>query len=122
MPEDNARATRSTRPIMNIPLPPKFEWNDGIEDEFLTPPIWVASNPPPMFERPEMKRTMSEVSSWGGDDDEATSTSSELPGKEEDEVQERLTVCVYSSLDADSSYNDLFDYKSEGPKPFRILV
>ena len=95
---------------MNIPLPPKFEWNDGVEDEFLTPPIWVASNPPPLFERTEMKRTMSDLSSWGGDDDETSSTSSEQPEKEEEEVEERLMVCCNGDLHADGSCNDLFDY------------
>jgi hypothetical protein len=63
--------TRPGRPALNIPLPPKF---DGVEEEFLTPPIWVASNPPPMFERTDIKRTMSEASSpeWDEDVEETT--------------------------------------------------
>ena len=74
---------------MTIPLPPRFDASVPIEDEFLTPPIWVASNPPPVFERVEMKRTMSEVSNWAGDDDdeddddEKSSTSSEQLGPED---------------------------------------
>ena len=73
---------------MTIPLPPRFDASVPVEDEFLTPPIWVASNPPPVFERVEMKRTMSEVSNWAGDDDDEEeedngSTSSEQLGKED---------------------------------------
>jgi len=74
--------SRSGRPVLNIPLPPKFDSNVGVEEEFLTPPIWVPSNPPPMFERPEMKRTMSEASSGGGDEEEEY---------EEEEEEERTT-------------------------------
>lgn len=93
MSEENVRATRSARPMMSIPLPPKFEFNAGMEDEFLTPPIWVASNPPPMFERTEMKRTMSEVSSWGGDeDDEESVTSSESQEKEQEEEEAQVVT------------------------------
>ena len=73
--------SRSGRPVLNIPLPPKFDSNVGVEEEFLTPPIWVPSNPPPMFERPEMKRTMSEASSGGGDEEE----------EYEEEEEERTT-------------------------------
>jgi hypothetical protein len=96
MSEDHVRATRSAKPMMSIPLPPKFEFNAGVEDEFLTPPIWVASNPPPMFERPEMKRTMSEVSSWGGDEDEESETSSE--SQETEQEQEELEVVTVQFL------------------------
>jgi len=71
---------------LEIPLPPKFDVTSQVEDEFLTPPIWVASNPPPLFERPEMKRTMSDMSNWEGDEDESASTttsSSEMQEVEE---------------------------------------
>jgi hypothetical protein len=73
---------------MTIPLPPRFDASVPVEEEFLTPPIWVASNPPPVFERVEMKRTMSEVSNWAGDDDDEDdddegSTSSEQLGQED---------------------------------------
>ena len=84
------RTTRLARPALTIPLPPKFDVNVPVEDEFLTPPIWVASNPPPVFERPEMKRTMSEVSSWGGDDEEEeSSTSLQHAENEHDEEQDK---------------------------------
>ena len=84
------RTTRLARPALTIPLPPKFDVNVPVEDEFLTPPIWVASNPPPVFERPEMKRTMSEVSSWAGDDEEEDlSTSLQQAENEHDEQQDK---------------------------------
>ena len=71
----NIRATRG-RPAMHIPLPPTFDASTAADEDFLTPPIWVAMNPPSLFERPEMKRTASEVSSsWGGDDDESVTES-----------------------------------------------
>ena len=68
---------------MTIPLPPKFDADAGAEDEYLTPPIWVAMNPPPIFERPGMKRTASEISSWGGDEEDESTTSSEQPDQPE---------------------------------------
>jgi hypothetical protein len=73
------RTTRSARPVLSIPVPPRFDTTVGVEKEYLTPPIWVASNPPPMFDRTEMKRTVSETSSWGSfdeDKEEETTTSS----------------------------------------------
>jgi hypothetical protein len=85
------RTTRLARPAMTIPLPPKFDVNVPVEDEFLTPPIWVASNPPPVFERTEMKRTMSEVSSWGGDDEEEDLSPSSQQGEKE-HVEEQNTT------------------------------
>ena len=80
---------RPGRPALNIPLPPKFDANVGVEEEFLTPPIWVASNPPPMFERTEMKRTMSEASSWGGDEEEEETTT-----EEDKEIQRYRRDCI----------------------------
>lgn len=70
-------------------MPPKFDVTAPIEDEFLTPPIWVASNPPPVFERPEMKRTMSEVSNWDGDDEEEDDITS--PDQKDAEEEEEVT-------------------------------
>ena len=83
----STRAGRLGRPALTIPLPPKFDATVPVEDEFLTPPIWVALNPPPVFERPEMKRTMSEVSNWDGDEEEEGSSSSEQREVEEDEEE-----------------------------------
>jgi hypothetical protein len=83
--------------MLRIPLPPKFDPSTRVEDEFLTPPIWVASNPPPLFERPEMKRTMSEMSNWGGDDDDSaitmstTTSSSERFENEEEPQKENVS-------------------------------
>lgn len=75
------RSTRS-RPSLKIPLPPKYDANNKDADEFLTPPIWVASNPPPLFERPEMKRTMSDMSNWGGDEDDSATTTTTTSSSE----------------------------------------
>jgi hypothetical protein len=83
---------------MTISLPPKFDASVPVESEFLTPPIWVASNPPPVFERPEMKRTMSEVSNWAGDEEEEEeedgSTSSEQPKQEDEREASKESVRV----------------------------
>jgi hypothetical protein len=94
----NARSARFGRPGMTISLPPKFDASVPVESEFLTPPIWVASNPPPVFERPEMKRTMSEVSNWAGDEEEEEeedgSTSSEQPKQEDEREASKESVRV----------------------------
>ena len=75
--ENGIRTTRSGKPALRIPLPPKFDASSAAEQEFLTPPIWVASNPPPMFERQtEMERTVSDIKHWGGDEDEENESSS----------------------------------------------
>jgi hypothetical protein len=101
--DGNVRATRSGRPLMTITLP---ERNDSfqVEEDFLTPPIWVAMNPPPIFERPEMKRSVSDISSWGGDEDEQSSTSLEKMDHE-NEIQERviplLSVLMVASTTGD---------------------
>jgi hypothetical protein len=121
MSEDHIRTTRSARPMMSIPLPPKFEFNDEVDDEFLTPPIWVASNPPPMFERPEMKRTMSEVSSWGGDEDDESAASSESQEKEEEEEEVVIVQYLIDSI-LTNSYNDRYDCRNDGHKHSQILV
>jgi hypothetical protein len=56
-----------------IPLPPKGLDDTKIEEEFLTPSVYVASMPLRYLKRPEMKRTISELSNWEGD--ESTSSS-----------------------------------------------
>jgi hypothetical protein len=87
---ESIRTTRPRRPSLSIPLP-KLDTTAGVEQDFLTPPIWVASNPPPLFERREMKRTVSELSSWGGDDDgKSMTSSSEHEGDKENEVTEKI--------------------------------
>jgi hypothetical protein len=91
------RMTRSARPTLNVTLPPKFDATEGVEEEFLTPPIWVAMNPPPIFERPEMKRTLSEVSNWQGDEEEPVSPRS-LPSAAEDKENPLLEDAVRFSL------------------------
>jgi hypothetical protein len=91
--ENTVRATRSGRPTLSIPLPPKFDATSAVEQEFLTPPIWVASNPPPMFERPaEMKRTVSDISNWDGDDDEEIQSSSSAEPDKENVTEEIVVV------------------------------
>jgi hypothetical protein len=87
---------RPGRPVLNIPLPPKFDANVGVDEEFLTPPIWVASNPPSMFERTEMKRPISEASSWGGDEEEEGTTTEE--DKEISIIEEIVFLIFGSSL------------------------
>ena len=94
---------------MNIPLPPKFDASKAFEEEFLTPPIWVAMNPPPMFERTEMKRTVSEVSSmWGGDydEEEESPVSTEHEDRQNIEVQEIVRL---HCTGADYSHDDQLD-------------
>jgi hypothetical protein len=78
---------------MHIPLPLKFEASAEVEDEFLTPPIWVAMNPPPMFERPTMTRTLSDASSlWEGEeddnDDESSASSEQAESASEEQIQQ----------------------------------
>lgn len=64
------RRRRSARPMMTIDLPPHFDADAEVEEEYLTPPVWVAVNPPPIFERAQMKRTASELSGWCGDEED----------------------------------------------------
>jgi hypothetical protein len=98
---ETGRRTRCFRPALNVTLPPKFDATEGVEDEFLTPPIWVAVNPPPIFERPEMKRTVSEASSWQGDEEEPLSPRSTQPNdvenKDNAEVDESVYVFFFDS-------------------------
>jgi len=89
---------------MTISLPPKFDASVPVESEFLTPPIWVASNPPPVFERPEMKRTMSEVSNWAGDEEEeeeedGSTSSAQLERPEQGEEREASKESVRVNVD-----------------------
>src|SRR5271154_1476236 len=90
--ETDIRATRMGRPKLSIPLPPKFDATAAVEQDFLTPPIWVASNPPPLFERQtEMKRTVSDISNWGGDDeDEENQASSSADVEKKNGTQEMV--------------------------------
>ena len=90
--EGTVRPTRSGKPIMNIPLPSTFDATAEVEEGFLTPPIWVAMNPPSMFERNEMKRTVSEASSWGGDEDEESTVSSSGQTEKENEAKDELVI------------------------------
>lgn len=87
---------RPGRPVLNIPIPPKFDANVGVEEEFLTPPIWVASNPPPMFERTEMKRTMSEASSWGDEEEKEEQDESTTQQDNETSVIEEIVFPIFA--------------------------
>jgi len=94
--EMSPRTTRSGKPIMHIPMPPR---DIVVQDEFLTPPIWVAMNPPPLFDRgTDMKRTMSDTStSWGGDEDEDESSANSEPvtAQEPDNNTLAVPISVY---------------------------
>lgn len=94
------RTTRSAKPVLSIPVPPRFDATIGVEKEYLTPPIWVASNPPPIFERTEMKRTVSEASSWGGyeEDKEEETTTSSLEAQDKKNV---ITAEIVNSLEVE---------------------
>jgi hypothetical protein len=85
---------------MHIPLPPKFDASAKVEDDFLTPPIWVAMNPPPMFERPAMTKTLSDASSlWEGDEDDndnESSTSLEQAESGSEEQVQQVMVRIQS--------------------------
>ena len=97
--ETGIRTTRAGRPTLSIPLPPKFDATATVEQEFLTPPIWVASNPPPMFERPtEMKRTMSDISSWGGDDEDEENQSSSSADVDKENVTDEIVSPLSGSV------------------------
>jgi hypothetical protein len=94
---------------MVISMPPKFDPNAEMEQDFLTPPIWVASNPPPVFERPEMKRTLSDMSSFGGDDeDESIASGSSSEKMDMDDEPQKDNAWIIESL-SDISYCDQSD-------------
>jgi hypothetical protein len=58
--------SRPQRPVLSIPIP-RFDPNE-IDEELLTPPVWIPRAPPPMCEGSEEKRTMSQFSRRGGSD------------------------------------------------------